>query len=302
MTFPMPALLLQLLPIFVYFGLGLWLKHAKVADKSHGDFLLRFVFFVTLPALILTTVPVVELTATKVLLPVLNAVINLICLCAMWLIARVQPHKQLGTALVNAGIHNNSFMFPFIIAVYGQAGFADAVLYDLGNALWMATALYLLAFWYSGEQHDPFTMLKRIVKSPLIWSLGVSIVLSITTIPLPKPLITLLNPLGQMTAPLILIALGLYFSLSISNLKLAMQIVGVRMVVGLAAGVLLAAVIGAEGLTRTVIILCSAAPIGFTALTYSSMAKLDAELSASAVSISIIAGLIGIPILIILLG
>ena len=74
------------------------------------------------------------------------------------------------------------------------------------------------------------------------------------------------------------------------------------MVVGLAAGVLLAAVIGAEGLTRTVIILCSAAPIGFTALTYSSMAKLDAELSASAVSISIIAGLIGIPILIILLG
>ncbi|HTQ98739.1 MAG TPA: AEC family transporter, partial [Candidatus Acidoferrum sp.] len=170
----MSGLLLQLLPIFVYFGLGLWLKKAGVADKSHGDFLLRFVFFVTLPMLILTSVSTVELTWSKALLPFINAVVNGACLLVMYLVGRHQQldRKTMGTALVNVGIQNNSFMFPFIIAVYGQAGFANAVLLDLGNALWMASVVYLLAYGHGGERHDPFTMLKRIGKSPLIWSLA----------------------------------------------------------------------------------------------------------------------------------
>jgi predicted permease len=61
-------------------------------------------------------------------------------------------------------------------------------------------------------------------------------------------------------------------------------------------------VLGLEGTTYSVIVLCSAAPIGFNALTYSSLAKLDVDLSASAVSVSILAGLFYIPLLILLLG
>jgi predicted permease len=64
----------------------------------------------------------------------------------------------------------------------------------------------------------------------------------------------------------------------------------------------LANLLGLEGTTYAVIVLCCAAPIGFNALTYTSLAKLDAELSASAVSISILAGLFYVPVLILLLG
>jgi malate permease and related proteins len=295
----MATLLLQLLPIFVYFGLGMLLKKAKLGDKSHGDFLLRFVFFVTLPLLILTTVPRIELTVARALLPLVNIAVNILCMACMYLLARRQQlsHRQLGTALVNAAIHNNSFMFPFILAVFGQAGFADAILLDLGNALWMATVVYLLAFYYGGEPHDRWTMLKRILQSPLIWSLIISLILSLTKGSLPNPLLSLINPLAQMTAPLILVALGLYFSLRLTNLAVALQIVGVRMGVGLLAGLLLATMLGLEGDSYAVVVACSAAPIGFNALTYSSLAKLDTELSASAVSLSILGGLLGIPLL-----
>ncbi|MES2604423.1 MAG: AEC family transporter [Pseudomonadota bacterium] len=295
----MATLLLQLLPIFVYFGLGMLLKRQGLADKSHGEFLLRFVFFVTLPLLILTTVPKIELTAAKALLPLVNVAVNIICIGVMYLLARRQQlgKQQFGTALVNAGIHNNSFMFPFILAVFGQAGFADAILLDLGNALWMATVMYLVAFYYGGAQHDRWTMLKRILKSPLIWSLVVSLMLSLTRTALPNAVLTLINPLAQMTAPLILVALGLYFSLKLTNVGVALQIVGARMGVGLLAGLLLATLLGAEGTTFAVIVAISAAPIGFNALTYTSLAKLDTDLSASAVSLSLIAGLVGIPLL-----
>jgi predicted permease len=144
-------------------------------------------------------------------------------------------------------------------------------------------------------------MLRRIMKSPLIWSLIVSVTLALSGIAVPARVLTVINPLAQMTSPLILIALGLYFSMKVTKPALALQIVAARMGVGVAVGLLLALLLGAEGQAFAVIVTCSAAPIGFNALTYSSLAKLDADLSASAVSISILAGLIGIPLLLVLL-
>ena len=295
----MVALLFQLLPIFVYFGLGVLLKRVGLADKSHGEFLLRFVFFVTLPLLILTTVPSIDLSLSKALLPLVNITINFGCMLVMYLLARKQnlDLKATGTAVVNAGIHNNSFMFPFILAVFGQSGFADAVLLDLGNAIWMATVVYLLAFRFGGEAHDRWTMLRRIMKSPLIWSLVVSVTMALSDNAVPASVLTIINPLALMTSPLILVALGLFFSMKITNARLALQIVAARMGVGVAVGAALALLLGAEGDAFAVIVTCSAAPIGFNALTYSSLAKLDTDLSASAVSISILTGLIGIPLL-----
>jgi malate permease and related proteins len=300
----MQTLILQLLPIFLYFVVGVLLKRAGLADKSHGEFLLRLVFFVTLPLLILTSVPTINLTGDKAWLPLINIAVNAICLGVMYGLARLQglPRLDLGTALVNSGIHNNSFMFPFILAVLGQVGFADAILLDLGNSVWMATALYLVAFSFSGSVANRWLMVLRICKSPLLWSLLISIVLALTHTKLPSALLSTITPLAQMTAPLILIALGLYFALSVNQLGLALQIVGVRMAVGGSLGWLFASILGLEGVTFTVVVVCSAAPIGFTALTYSSLAKLNADLSASAVSISIATGLWLIPLLLMMLS
>ena len=297
-------MLIQLLPVFVYFALGLLLRRCGVAERIHGDFLLRFVFFVTLPLLILTSVPNITFTPEKALLPFINIAVNVICLGAAYLWARAKhfDRKTTGTILVNSAIINNSFMFPFILAIYGQEGFADAILFDFGNAIMMATFVYALATSYSGEQHSRWTMLLRILKSPLVWSLVLSVFLALSDLQLPPAAVTVVSPLAQMTAPLILIALGIFFSLKIANLPMALGIAGIRLGLGLLAGMLLASLLGLEGTTYAVVVLCCAGPIGFNALTYSSLAKLDVELSASAVSIALLAGLIYIPVLILLLG
>jgi predicted permease len=265
---------------------------------------LRFVFFVTLPLLILTSVPNIAFTAEKALLPFINIAVNLVCLGAAYTWARIKKfdRRTTGTILVNSAIINNSFMFPFILAIYGQSGFADAILFDFGNAIMMATLVYALAYSYGGEQHSRWTMLVRILKSPLVWSLVFSVMLAVTGLRLPPDVVSIITPLGQMTGPLILIALGILFSLKLANLPISLGIAGIRLALGLVAGLLIASLIGLEGTTYAVVVLCCAGPIGFNALTYSSLAKLDVELSASAVSISILAGLIYIPVLIVLLG
>ena len=48
-------ILIQLAPIFVFFGVGIILKSTGIAERSHGEFILRLVLMVTLPLLILST-------------------------------------------------------------------------------------------------------------------------------------------------------------------------------------------------------------------------------------------------------
>jgi predicted permease len=300
----MPDTLFQLAPIFCFFAVGVALKRLGVAQKSDGDFVLRLVFFVTLPLLILITLPKAELTADKLMLPLANIVVNLLCfgtaVLAMKRMSLARPVQ--GSMVMNTMIVNNAFMFPFILAVYGETGFADAVLYDFGNAIMVATVTFAIAFRYSDEPYRRFAMLRRVATSPIFWALGIGVFLSLSGTPIPDPLVAVVEPLANMTAPLILIALGIFFSFSLRQYRLVGLALFIRMGLGLVFGVAFARLAGLEGEAFTVVALCSGAPIGFMALTFSSMARLDTDLTASAVSLSILIGLIYTPLLMLLFG
>lgn len=296
-------ILQQLLPIFCYIALGIVLREKKLAEKSHGDFLLRLVFFVTLPLLILSTVSTVDFTLEKAILPLLNIAVNLCCFGAAMFLIRLQKLAKpaAGAFLVSAGIINNAFMFPFVLAIYGQEGFADSVLWDFGNAVMTATFIYAVALHHGGKAGNRGIMVRRILFSPLVWALAIALVLALSATPIPGAIRNIITPLGEMTAPLILIAMGIFTTFRIANPALALQVAGVRMGFGLVCGVALATLAGLDGVTFKVVVLCSAAPIGFMALAYSSLAELDTELSSGSVSLSIIAGIVWIPVLVLLL-
>jgi predicted permease len=298
----MADIFLRLAPIFFYFGVGVALRQTGLAQKTDGDFVLRLAFFVTLPLLILLTLDDTTLSADKIWLPVANIVVNLLCLGGALVAMKplALPRAVQGSMAMNTMIANNAFMFPFMLAIYGQTGFADAVLFDFGNAIMVATVTYATAFRFSDEPYDRFSMLKRIVKGPLFWALALGVLLSLTDASLPDPVVGIVDPVAQMTAPLILIALGIFFSLTLKQLRLVGLALFVRMGLGFVFGAGFAALVGLEGQSFAVVALCSGAPIGFTALTFSSLARLDMELTTTAVSLSILVGLVYIPLLLLL--
>jgi hypothetical protein len=291
-------MLSQFAPIACFFLVGVLFRRFGVADQSHGDFVLRLVFFVTLPLLILTTLPNAELSADKALLPIANIVVNVLCLGSMLLLTKPMTlsRETTGSMAMNTMIVNNAFMFPFILSIYGESGFADAVLYDFGNAIMVATVTFATAFRYSDEPYQRFVMLRRIAGSPLFWALGIGVALSVNGTALPPLVLNIVDPLAQMTSPLILVALGIFFSGSVTQIRLVALALFIRMGLGLVFGLGFAALVGLEGQTFIIVALCSGAPIGFMALTFASMAKLDTELTASAVSVSIVVGLLYVPL------
>ena len=295
----MQETVLRPIPVFLYFGLGILLKKLKFAAPAHGDFLLKFVFFITLPALILLTLSKTPISPQTLSLPFINIAVNISCmLCALFVSKFMNlERKTLGAMLVNTMIVNNAFMFPFILAGFGGEGFAIAVLFDFGNAVMTATWTYALACKYGGAAQTSRSMIMKVVTAPLFWALALAIILSVSSTLLPAIAVSFLEPLGQMNAPLILISLGIFFTPRLFHWKLVSITLFIRMLLGLLIGGCIATLMGLEGVTFAVVALCSAAPIGFSALTYSSLAKLDVEYTSSAVSLSILIGVIYIPIL-----
>jgi hypothetical protein len=295
----MQEILTSLTPIFLYFGLGLLLRRTGFADGNHARFLLKFVFFVTLPCLVLLKVSTTVLTQEKLVLPFINIAINFGCMFVTLFVARFVhiDRRTLGSMLVSTMILNNVFMFPFILTAYGDAAFADAVLFDLGNGIMTAVFTYGLAFRYGPAEHSTRTLISKTLQSPLIWALLLAVVLSVTSTELPRLSRSFLAPLAEMTGPLILISLGVFFSPKMKNLQLVAVTIAIRVLLGMAMGIGLATLMGLSGTTFTVVALCAAAPVGFNALTFASLAKLDTELAANILSISIFLGVIYVPIL-----
>jgi len=290
--------LTTVLPIALFFVLGIGLARTGHASKSDGEFLLRFIFFVALPALVLVTVSGADLPAEKALLPVGAALVSAAGLAMAFVYGsrRGLARERLGSVALSAMILNTAFCIPFILAGYGQDGLTDLVLFDIGNAFMVTLVAYPLAYRFGGQDSHLRAAVRRALTSPLTWALPVALILNATGTGLPRILHAFFAPLGSLIGPLILIALGILFTPSRQHLGLVTATVALRMLGGLVVGAALTLIFGFTGVTRLVVIIGAASPIGFTALTFTSLASLDADVSARAISASLLIGVIAVPL------
>ncbi|MFX4227922.1 MAG: AEC family transporter [Porticoccaceae bacterium] len=112
--------------------------------------------------------------------------------------------------------------------------------------------------------------------------------LNLTSTDIPDVFMGFLNPLADMTAPTLLIALGASFSLRSVEFNLFGKVIFIRVLIGGLIGLTLASLFGLSEETLFVAVLCSAAPIGFVSTTYSILAKLDFDTAVAMVSSSIL--------------
>lgn len=291
---------LSLLPIFAWFAVGVVLRRTGLAGRSEGGFLFRLIFFVTLPALAFEAIVDMQVSGELILLPATAFLVNGVCMAAAS--AYVQwkglPARNAGAVVLGAGITNMAFMFPFIQSVLGDQALAAAILFDTGNAIFVATIGYLVALGY-GDANDTSmtTSLVKTLRTPLFIAIALAIVLNVSGVDVPSQVGAILSPLGRMTMPLILIALGITFSPATLRGALPVATVAMRMVVGLAVGLLVVVLWRPDGLLATIVIASAAAPIGFSSVTLASVADMDAEQATGALSLSIAIGLVSTPVL-----
>jgi predicted permease len=284
----------SLLPILVYFLIGIALRQAGIASGSEAAFLFRFILYATLPALVFQTISGATLTRDLALLPVTGLAINLVCLSAAILYARATSlsTQATGVLVLGAAITNGVFVFSFVLMGLGPDALAEAILVDLGNAVFVSTFAYAAASHFGSSRKTSIAAsLFRTVRSPLFIALAIALVCALGELEPPDLAMRVLSPLAAATIPLTIVALGVSFSNVTLRDPLPLRAVLLRMPLGLAAGLFFVWLFGFTGTTATVVLIAAASPIGFTSVTLASVAKLDIEKAVAALSISVAVGL-----------
>jgi len=290
----------KIIPLILAFLAGIIFKSLKLLSKDDAPVLLRLVLTVTLPALTIIAIANVVLVADMIYIPFLAiAVVFIMYFISGWAGRLVpMPRATFGSFLVGTMIMNTAYSLPFFAAAFGNEGLARATLFDIGNTMMIFTFTYYNAIKYGDNSHTDKVDMRKFLRLPPLWAMLIAFAWKGTGLQLHPLAFSFLNLIGQPTIPLVMIALGLYFEPKLNNLGKALLAVFIRMGIGLGIGLLLAMIFGLEGITRTVVIVNSALPIGFNTLIFANLENMDREFAATCVSISIFIALFYIPLLI----
>jgi predicted permease len=290
----------KIIPLILAFFVGIGFKALKLLSKDDAPVLLRFVLTVTLPALTIIAINNVVLVADMMFIPFMAITVVFLMFGISSLTQRrlKMPRPMFGSFLVGTMIMNTAYSLPFFAAAFGNEGLARATLFDIGNTFMIFTFTYYNAIKYGENSHTDKIDWSRFLRLPPLWAMAIAIGWKLGGVTMPRLSMNFLNLIGQPTVPLVMVALGLYFEPKLKNLRKALLAVFIRMVVGLGIGYLLATIFGLQGITRTVVIVNSALPIGFNTLIFANLENMDREFAATCVSISIFIALFYIPLLI----
>jgi len=290
----------KIIPLILAFFTGIAFKKLKLLSKEDAPVLLRLVLTVTLPALTIIAISNVVIVADMALIPVMAVVVVFLMFGISSFVGRriKLSGPTFGSFLVGTMIMNTAYSLPFFAAAFGNEGLARASLFDIGNTFMIFTFTYFNAIKYGENSHTDKIQWGKFLRLPPLWAMLIAFIWKASSLQLPRLAFNFLSLIGQPTVPLVMIALGLYFDPSLSNLGKAAIGIFIRMGVGLGIGIALAAIFGLQGITRTVVIVNSALPIGFNTLIFANLENMDREFAATLVSISIFIALFYIPLLI----
>jgi predicted permease len=290
-----------LAPSFATFFLGMLLRKASVLDDHAADILFKIVYYLALPALLLSVIPYVAISATMFFLPLISAVLILLTLAAAMLMGKAfrMPEKSYAVLVSGSIIMNLGFVMPFVQSFYGDDGLARLFVFDIPNGLSAYTIAYSVACRHGGSIEK--NLLRKLLTSPPLLALAGALLMNALALH-PLPISTaVLHSIGGLTIPLVLLGLGASFRITKINPLYLAAAITLRMGLGLALGVWLASLFRLEGLDRAIVVLSASAPAGFNTMTFASVEKLDREFAATLVASCMIASLFLIPVLLTIL-
>lgn len=240
-------------PVFICAGIGFfWSKSGRPFST---ETVTSLVTTIGVPLLIFSTLTRLEMELNVFLE---FAMISFFALMSFMIIGFVtlkilkyDIHSFLpGLMFPNAG----NMGLPLCLFAFGEKGLALAI------AMFTLSAFlqFTLGVWLASGSGS----IKQIFKMPLIYSVLIALGLKLLEITPPESITNTTFLLGNMTIPLMLLALGVSLAnLSVVHIKRAVLLSVLRLSMGFAVGVLLANLFGLTGVSRGVLILQCSMPV-----------------------------------------
>ncbi len=184
--------------------------------------------------------------------------------------------------------------FPIIYLAFGAEGLASSALFGVPFGI----LIYSAGIYIAAGRPDLRQGLSVVLRTPLIYSALLGLVLNLAGVALPDLVMDSLAFVGQASMPLMLLVLGMNIGkIRLSHLSTTLVAAVLRMGGGLAFGLLAVWLLGIAGIPRAVVIFQSAMPSAVTCALLATKYKNEAELISSVVLVTTLASVMVIPAL-----
>ena len=289
----------KLMPIILYFLIGYSLKRFGVLKKEEAGVLIRLVFYLMSPTVIITSMSSMKFSETLIYYPISAICIHIFMYFLTLIIANKLKISDKEKVIFRGStlIMNMTFVLPFFIVFFGEENVYLLSLFDAGNLLMVTTVVYSIFITNSGSL---LNKIKTVLKSPLIISMIIGALLNITGIRLPKGVEITIQNIASITGTVIMIALGAYFTPKFSKLKLSVIVILVKMLGVVFIGTILGKVLPIDEMGKMLILLGAMSPVGNNVLSYALITDGDVEMATNVISLSNIVSFIAISVLLVL--
>ncbi|MDO4588641.1 MAG: AEC family transporter [Fusobacterium sp.] len=290
----------KLLPIFLFFTIGYILKLLNILKKEEASVLLKLVFYLLSPAVIILSVSGMNLQKELLLYPLSALCIHGFMIVLGLVLSKFIKLEEKERKIFRGAtlIMNMTFILPFFIVFFGEENLYLLSLFDAGNLVIVTTVVY--SIFVSSKEDTALEKVKKLLKSPLIIALILGFILNITGLKLPKGIMITMQEIAEMTGTVIMIALGAYFTPKFKKLKLSLIIVAVKVIGILIATFIVSKILPIDEMGRKIMLLGAFSPVGNNILTFVYVTDGDMDLAINVVSLSIILSFINVSLLLVL--
>nr|MDO8085467.1 AEC family transporter [Candidatus Sigynarchaeum springense] len=262
-------------------AIGYMLKRARIIDKEgSGKALVRIIFNVTLPSVILRTLTRIQMDVAMIAMPFLAFLITGIVLGLAFFIHKGEQSKKLRGQyiMMSLGYNVGNFAFPLIQGVYGDEGLKYAAMYDVGNAMVIFCLCYILAVTYSakeGERPRASFVARKVLTSPPLLSYIMGLVLNGAGFHFPNFFSNLeetglIDVIAKANTFITFLALGVYldFKLEKKYWKDLSKILVTRYGIGFLLGIAFLLLWPVSLMARIILLVCYILPVGMGLLVF----------------------------------
>lgn len=280
----------QTLPILLIFLIGFVLKKAGILHKEDAGMISRLIVHIVLPATILHALSSIVISPSLLRLPVaaIATVTTLLGIgFALAPLLGLQDRRRATFLLAFPSLEIASIGYAFMTAVYGAAGLALLVLFDMGNALFFFLVLVPLASAL-GRSARGFQLLdatRSMSKNPVIWAYAIGMSFYLFHMRMPPVIFNLCAAVSQALLVLMMLLLALEFEFS--SFSFPALLVYLKMSIGVTIGLLISLLFGFKGIEQMAVVLGSSLPACLLSVVYARAYGLDGEFLAPMLSLAL---------------
>lgn len=205
------ALATTILTFVAIVGLGVALRATGILRREDARPVNQVIIYVGLPAFIFRAVYSASLRVDLLGVVAVAWVVFAVMLGLGWLAARLLklPDEIAGGFIIAVALGNTGYIgYPITSALFGSSGLPEAIFFDVfGTVCALALVGLLVAQHFGHNQEARVNPIRELFTFPAVIALVIA--LALRAVPIPDPVMSGLDMLANMVAPLIMISVGL---------------------------------------------------------------------------------------------